>query len=232
MEDSDIELSYREEGSGTPFILLHGNGESSAYFEHQIGHFSRKYHVYAIDTRGHGRSQRGTAPFTIGQFARDLYAFLMGRHIRRAVILGFSDGSNIAMKLAIRHPEVVQALILDGGNLHPEDVRRAVQLPIEAGYRIAKCFASVSRAAKRRAEMLGLMVNDPFIEPSDLAAISAPTLVICGTRDVIREAHTRKIAENIPGARMVILKGNHFVANRHPEAFNQAVDDFLKTAGA
>ncbi|MCH4031203.1 MAG: hypothetical protein PUB14_03735 [Lachnospiraceae bacterium] len=49
---------------------------------------------------------------------------------------------------------------------------------------------------------------------------------------MIREAHTRKIAENIPGTRMVILKGNHFVANRHPEAFNQAVDDFLKTAGA
>ena len=59
---TDIQLHYREKGSGLPLILLHGNGENGNYFEHQIAYFSRNYRVIAVDTRGHGKSPRGTAP--------------------------------------------------------------------------------------------------------------------------------------------------------------------------
>ena len=72
----DIRLHYLEKGKGTPLLLLHGNGESAEYFEHQISFFSEKYHVYALDTRGHGKSPRGEAPFTLEQFALDLEAFM------------------------------------------------------------------------------------------------------------------------------------------------------------
>lgn len=72
----DIRLHYLEKGKGTPLLLLHGNGESAEYFEHQISFFSEKYHVYALDTRGHGKSSRGEAPFTLEQFALDLEAFM------------------------------------------------------------------------------------------------------------------------------------------------------------
>lgn len=58
----DIELFYREKGSGEPFILLHGNGEDSSYFEHQTAYFGNRYRVIAPDTRGHGASPRGDAP--------------------------------------------------------------------------------------------------------------------------------------------------------------------------
>ena len=88
----DIELFYREKGSGEPLILLHGNGEDGSYFVHQIEHFQSRYRVIALDTRGHGRSQRGSAPFTIRQFALDLYDFLRAHEIPSAVLLGFSDG--------------------------------------------------------------------------------------------------------------------------------------------
>lgn len=73
------------------------------------------------------------------------------------------------------------------------------------------------------------MVNDPNIEPEELAQITAPTLVICGTKDMIREDHTRKIAENIPNARLAILEGDHFVANKRSEEFNREVDRFLES---
>ena len=56
----DIRLFYREQGDGEPLVLLHGNGESGAYFKHQIPVFSRHYHVFAVDTRGHGQTPRGT----------------------------------------------------------------------------------------------------------------------------------------------------------------------------
>ena len=55
------------------------------------------------------------------------------------------------------------------------------------------------------------------------------TLVIAGTRDMIKEAHTRLIAESIPDARLVFVKGDHFIANRNPAEFNRAVLDFLQS---
>ena len=224
----DISLYYREKGNKEPFILLHGNGEDGSYFENQIDYFSDKYRVIALDTRGHGKSPRGNAPFTIEQFSRDLYDFMTGLEILNAIILGFSDGANIAMKFAIKHPNMVKALILNGGNLNPKGVKRTTQIPIEMGYRIANRFASKSPDAKRNAEMLGLMVNEPNISPAELSKITAPTLVICGKRDMIKESHTKEIAANIPSAKLSIIKGNHFIANKRAAAFNKEVDAFLK----
>lgn len=224
----DIALYYQEKGKGEPFILLHGNGEDGSYFQHQIEYFSSSYRVIAVDTRGHGKSPRGTVPFTIEQFSRDLSDFMAGLAIPRAVILGFSDGANIAMKFSMKYPYKVKALILNGGNLNPKGVKRSVQIPIEIGYKTAKRFASKSPDAKRNAEMLGLMVNEPQIERSDLSKITMPTLVICGTNDMIRESHTREIAENIPNAKLSTIKGNHFIANKRYTAFNKAVEEFLQ----
>ncbi len=224
----DISLYYREKGNKDPFILLHGNGEDGSYFENQIDYFSDRYRVIALDTRGHGKSPRGNAPFTIEQFSRDLYDFMTGLEISNAIILGFSDGANIAMKFAIKHSNMVKALILNGGNLNPKGVKRTTQIPIEMGYRIANRFASKSPDAKRNAEMLGLMVNEPNISPAELSKITAPTLVICGKRDMIKESHTKEIAANIPNAKLSIIKGNHFIANKRAAAFNKEVEAFLK----
>ena len=225
----DIKHFYIEKGTGKPVILLHGNGASSNYFEGQIDVFSEFYHVYAVDTRGHGRTPRGNMPFTIRQFADDLRGFMDGHGIGKAHLLGFSDGANIAMVFAIRHPDRVDRLILNGANMNAGGVKRRTQIPIEIGYRIAKRFAEKSDSARRNAEMLGLMVNDPNLTSGELAGIRAKTLVIAGTRDMIREAHTRTIAESIPDAKLVLLKGTHFIANRHPAEFNRAVLDFLQS---
>ena len=225
----DIEHFYLEKGTGNALILLHGNGESSDYFKGQIDEFAEQYHVYAIDTRGHGRTPRGEMPFTIRQFADDLLGFMDGHRIAKAHLLGFSDGANIAMVFAMRHPDRVDRLILNGANLNADGVKRSTQIPIEIGYRIARRFAGKSDSARRNAEMLGLMVNDPNVSPEELAGIQAKTLVIAGTRDMIRESHTCLIAESIPDARLVFVKGNHFIANKHPEEFNRAVLDFLQS---
>lgn len=224
----DIKLYYQEEGNGEPLILLHGNGEDSFYFKNQIDYFQSRYHVIALDTRGHGKSPRGDAPFTIEQFSCDLYNFMQMHQILNAVILGFSDGANIAMKFAMKHPDMVKALILNGGNINPAGVKRTVQIPIEIGYKIARRFADKSTDAKRNAEMLGLMVNEPNIKPSELSLITMPALVICGTKDMIKESHTKEIAEHLPNAKLTIVRGNHFIANKNPAAFNQAVDAFMK----
>ena len=223
----DITHHYIEQGSGEPLILLHGNGEDGSYFAHQMEPFSRHFRVIALDTRGHGKTPRGEAPFTIRQFAEDLHGFMDAHGIDRADLLGFSDGGNIAMVFALTHPERVNRLILNGANLDASGVKRSVQVPIEIGYRIAKLFANKSPEARKNAEMLGLMVNDPNVKPEELSRIQAPTLVIAGAKDMIKESHTRLIAAHIPGSELVIIPGNHFIANKEPEAFNKAVLQFL-----
>lgn len=226
----DIELHCEETGDGEPLVLLHGNGEDGTYFAHQIAHFSQRFRVLALDTRGHGKSPRGEAPFTIRQFARDLLAFLDARGIERAHLLGFSDGGNIALVFALAHPERVGKLVLNGANLNTRGVKRSVQVPIELGYRMARLFADLSAKARANAEMLGLMVNDPNVAPEELAALTAPTLVIAGENDMIREDHTRLIAERIPNARLAFVPGDHFVAAKNPAAFNREVERFLLEA--
>ena len=224
----DITHHYIEKGSGDPLILLHGNGEDCTYFSGQIDVFARDYHVYALDSRGQGKTPRGVAPFTIRQFADDLLSFMNERGIDRAHLLGFSDGGNTALIFALKYPVRVKRLILCGANLDAGGVKPSVQIPIEIGYRFAKLFARRSEGARRHAELLGLMVNDPDVRPEALARIQAPTLVVAGTRDMIRQKHTRLIAASIPGAQLVILDGDHFVANKRPKAFNEAVLDFLR----
>lgn len=224
----DIDHFFIEKGQGEALILLHGNGENCDYFQGQTDEFARFFHVYAIDTRGHGKTPRGNAPFSIRQFADDLLDFMDAHQIRKAHLLGFSDGGNIAMIFAMKHPDRVNRLILNGANLDAKGVKPSVQIPIEIGYRIAKIFARISQTAKLNAEMLGLMVNDPNVSPEELMKIQAKTLVIAGTQDMIKDEHTRLIAQSIPNAQLVILEGNHFIANKCPQAFNEAVLKFLK----
>ena len=223
----DIRHYFIEKGQGEPLILLHGNGESCEYFRGQMDAFARRYHVYAVDTRGHGKTPRGERPFTIRQFADDLRCFMDEHGIEKAHLLGFSDGGNIAMIFAMRYPERVDRLILNGANLDTRGVKRAVQIPVEIGYRMAKLFSGRSEAARANAEMLGLMVNDPNVRPEELEAIRAKTLVIAGTKDLIKPSQTRQIAEHIPDSRLVFVEGNHFIAGKNPEEFNRAVLDFL-----
>lgn len=221
----DIELFYTKQGSGPPLLLLHGNGEDGTYFIHQMAEFSRDFTVYAIDTRGHGQSPRGRAPFTISQFAEDLLAFMDQQGLTKADILGFSDGGNIALTFALRHPDRVRRLILNGANLDPKGVKPLVQLPIVAGYHLAAL--SKSPKAKVHRELLGLMVNEPHIAPAELKKLSMSVLVMAGTQDMIRERHTRLIAASIPGARLALIPGDHFIANKEPAAFNRAVRTFF-----
>ena len=221
----DIELFYTKQGSGPPLLLLHGNGEDGTYFVHQIEEFSRDFTVYAIDTRGHGRSPRGTAPFTISRFADDLLAFMDKHGLEQADILGFSDGGNIALTFALRHPDRVRRLILNGANLDPKGVKPLVQLPIILVYHFASLFKSPKARAK--AELLGLMVGEPHIDPAELQTLTMPVLVMAGTKDMIQDRHTRLIAASIPGARLALIPGDHFIANKEPAAFNRAVRTFF-----
>ena len=243
----DITLNVMERGSGKPLVLLHGNGESLEYFKSQIRYFSHSYRVIAVDTRGHGGSERGSAPFTLKQFAKDLKALLDTMGIRKISLLGFSDGGNIALIFALKYPDSVERLILNGANLNPFGMKASALIPIAFEYAAAVVKASggsdalrhmtggedrkisaQKREAVRKKELFGLMIREPWIRPKHLQEISCPTLVIAGTKDMIRTSHTRLIAKRIRSTRLVLLRGDHFIAAERSRAFNRAVERFLR----
>lgn len=226
----DIELYYQEKGQGAPFVLLHGNGQDGSYFKAQVDYFSENYRMITVDTRGHGKSPRGTAPFTMAQFADDLNYLLEKLKLPPVILLGFSDGANIAIKFTLKYPEKVKALILNGSNLNTKGVKSTTQFFINLGYKIAKKFAHKSAEAKQNAEILGLMVNEPNIDAKELNQIKIPILVIAGTKDMIKESHTREIISSIPHSQLVFIPGDHFIAEKKPTDFNHAVDEFLSKA--
>lgn len=208
-------------------LLLHGNGEEHGYFQHQIEHFSKSHRVIAIDTRGHGKSPMGEKEFSIKQFAQDLDDFMVEMGLEKAIILGFSDGANIAMEFALAHRDKVSKLILNGGNIETFGVKAIYQIPTVLEYWWLNVLGIFTDRMRQRKMLLRLMVKEPHITPTQLATLNMPTLVIAGTNDMIRESHTKYIASSIPNSVLKIIPGDHFVAAKNPLCFNEAVKSFI-----
>jgi len=222
-------LNFTEKGYGAPLILLHGNGESSGYFVNQIDRFANEYRVIAVDTRGHGASPRGNKPFTLETFADDLKNLLDSLNIEKANILGFSDGGNIAVIFALKYPERVASLVLNGANLFPSGLKSSFLIPVKVLFAVFSLLSHFSRRAKRRSELLYLMAKQPNIQPERLSSIKCPVLVIAGTQDVIKEKHTKLIAASLPDSSLCFLKGGHSIAKTNSLEFNSAVEKFLNS---
>lgn len=225
----NFSLNFTEKGYGAPLILLHGNGESSGYFVNQIDRFANEYRVIAVDTRGHGASPRGNKPFTLETFADDLKNLLDSLNIEKANILGFSDGGNIAVIFALKYPERVASLVLNGANIFPSGLKSSFLIPVKVLFAVFSLLSHFSRRAKRRSELLYLMAKQPNIQPERLSGIKCPVLVIAGTQDVIKEKHTKLIAASLPDSSLCFLKGGHSIAKTNSVEFNSAVEKFLNS---
>ena len=192
-----IDLYYEKTGQGPPLILLHGNGESCRIFRWAMAQFAASHTVYAIDSRGHGKSARVKA-LHYADMAEDVAAFIAALGLERPCLYGFSDGGIIGLLLAIEHPGLLSSLAVSGANITPDGVKAGWLRAVRLGY-------FVTRNSKYK-----LMRDEPNITEEQLAQVKTPTLVLAGEKDLIRDAHTREIAAAIPGARLRILPGeNH-----------------------
>lgn len=224
----DIKLNYIEMGEGKPLIMIHGNEESCEYFKGQMPYFAGKgYRCIAPDSRAHGDTPRGTAPLTIRQMTDDIIAFMDELGIDKADFIGFSDGGNIMLIMAMKYPERIGKMVVDGANLDLTGVADWAVEWVMGVYNEAKEKADTDPEAKLKMEVFGLMVNDPNIDPEDLTKINVPTLVMAGEEDLILKEHTELIASKIPGAELAFCEGDHFCAREKPEAFNAIVGPFL-----
>ena len=221
----DIQLSYTKAGAGKPLVLLHGNGEDATTLKNQIEYFADQYCVYAINTRGHGQTPRGTAPFTITQFAQDLHGFLQQHNLENIRLVGFSDGGNIALVFAARYAQKVCKLVVCGANLKPSGMRWIALAPCWLQWLF---YVLRGKQGKQKRELMELMLLQPHISAADLSRIKAPVLVLAGTQDLVAARHTKKIAAQICNSKLMFIKGGHWLPQAKPSLFNAAVDAFLK----
>lgn len=213
---------------GEVLVLLHGNSESIIYFQPQIEYFKDKYQVLAIDSRGHGESSFGSGTLSLGAMANDVVNVAESLGLNKINLLGFSDGANIAMLVAMKNPGLIDKLILVGGNLHPIGMTPGSLLLVWFGYISSKLAGVVDKRNKLYHEFFSLMIKEPRLKARDLSTIKAKTLVMAGGRDMIRRSHTKLIAKSIKNAELKIIEeGDHFISNRMPDEFNEIVDEFL-----
>ncbi|MDR0951624.1 MAG: alpha/beta hydrolase [Oscillospiraceae bacterium] len=191
-----VNLYYEKVGSGKPLILLHGNGESGKIFDKAIPVLSEHYTVYCLDTRGHGKSSK-VSEYHYEDMARDLLGFIHELNLDRPIVYGFSDGGITALLAASYEPESVSRLIVSGANTDPRGVK-------PFWYYAGQVIYTLSF---KRNSLMKLMLTEPNITAEQLGKIEAPVTVIVGSRDLIRESHTRELAEHIKHSTLKILPG-------------------------
>ncbi|MDR1084630.1 MAG: alpha/beta hydrolase [Deltaproteobacteria bacterium] len=188
-----VELFYKKSGSGPPLLLLHGNGEDHTIFNKLGEKLGRHFTLYAIDSRGHGQSQRAEV-FSYDLMAEDVYLFIQDLNLKKIHVIGFSDGAIISLLLSLKHPEVINKMALLGVNLKPADFTD-------------KSLGYINRVYwDTRDPLFKLMLDEPNIELSLLENIAAPTYVLAGESDIIKREIFFKVAETIPNSKLKILK--------------------------
>ena len=215
-EVNGTKIYYEKMGSGRPMILLHGNGEDHTTFSEAMEILKDDFTLYALDTRGHGRSS-ASENLHYRTFAEDTKAFIDALAIEKPLVLGFSDGAITALILAFTYPDSVSAIISAGANTEPAG------LTDEATEEIKKEYDAT------HSKLLALMLKEPRISEEELKTIKTPVLVVAGEDDAVRIEDTEKIAASIPNAKLHILAGeNHISYIWHSGKIARIIQDEIK----
>nr|ABQ11270.1 lipase/esterase [uncultured bacterium] len=252
-----VKIHWNEEGAGEPLLLIMGLGYPSAAWYRTRPALSRKYRTIALDNRGVGQSDMPPGPYPIPVMASDAAAVLDAAGVESAHVFGISMGGMISQEFALQYPNRVRSLILGctaaGG---PNAVRadqdatnmvmargamtqeEAAQAAIPFIYdpstprNVIDEDLAIRRPWFPRQEAYNAQLQGIIAWESDsrLDKITAPTLVIHGDSDrLVPPGNGKRIAEKIPGARLVMLRqASHIFTTDQPAAAQKAILEFLQ----
>jgi 3-oxoadipate enol-lactonase len=247
-----VRIHYEVHGDGPPMVLIHANPFDRRLFTHQIASFAPHFRLIALDIRGYGRSDKPETPFTLQDMADDVLAVCAQEKIARAIFMGVSVGSGIALLIGLEHPEMCDAIILVGGSSKgganisarvagytSNDLRgyqrshiRELVAPgfceTRLGAWMLDLFSAQAHELSGRCIAQIFRAREACDMQARLAGMRPPTLVINGAHDVSLQ-RGGETAAMIPGAKHVVLPGTgHACCIEDPAAFDRAVIDFLK----
>jgi pimeloyl-ACP methyl ester carboxylesterase len=238
----EVQGYYEVHGTGEPVLLLHGGFCSAENWAAQIEALSAHYEVHVPERPGHGRTPDRPGPITYAGMVADSLTYLDAAGLGSAHVIGFSDGAITGLLLAIDHPERVCSLVSISANLDPSVLEDgnddAATVTTDApedpdDVEIHDAYVRLSPDGPEHAEvildkLMHMWLSEPDIPVTDLARISAPTLILAGDHDSIPLEHSVTIYRSIPGASMcVVPEAGHLAIRQRPEIVNRALLDFL-----
>ncbi|ASJ76296.1 alpha/beta fold hydrolase [Granulosicoccus antarcticus] len=237
--------------SAATILLLHGLGSSTLDWSEQIPALLPVYDVLVVDLRGHGQSDKPTGPYSIRQMANDIARAL---ELSKLHVVGLSMGAQIALQLALDHPDIVATVtaVNSPADMKPRRVRDKLAVMQRkllvrllgmrlVGQVIAGRLLPGDEFAERRQLFANRWAdNDPAsyraslnaildwdITP-ELSHISQAILVIAASDDYTPLAWKQRIVELAPNALMVVIENSrHAIPVERPQAFNAALLEFL-----
>ncbi len=251
-----IQLAYHDQGSGEPLLLVHAFPLSSAMWQPQQDELSKRYRVITPDLRGFGQSELGEIPTSLDHYADDLLVLLDKLQIDQVTLAGLSMGGYIAFALLRKQPNRFKALILadtkatqdseEGKQKREENARIALEQGQDAiadrmiPNLLAKDTPDSLKDGVRQIirgnarEAVAAALRSMAVRPDSTAllrTIAIPTLIIVGEQDMLTTPDdARAMGEHISQSRLVTIPNVAHLSNLEaPEAFNQAIDDWLST---
>jgi pimeloyl-ACP methyl ester carboxylesterase len=222
---ADLPLYYEwhgvADGSRPALLLIHGGGSTiESNWGRLIPALEGSHRMLAVELQGHGRTGSGNRPASFEGSADGVAALLAELRAGPVDVLGFSNGGQVAIQLAIRHPAAVRRLVAASAPFRRDGmidgfwdgIAAATFADLPQPYREADIAVSGDPAHAERMFHLDreLMLTGFTDFPAELVASStAPTLVIAADRDVIRTEHAVRLASLIPAARLLIVPGTH-----------------------
>ncbi len=255
-------IHYTIDGTQGPWLVLsHSLGCDLSMWDSQMAALVGRYRVLRYDTRGHGRSGTGAAPYTLEQLAEDALKLMDHVGIDKATWVGFSMGGMIGQTFALKYPQRVQALVLaDTTSQHgatPQSVwderirvARAQGIGPLVQPAIGRWFtASFLETEPAAVAAVSQVIASTSIEgwtgacaaiasvhtTDDLPCIDCPALVIVGEYDIGTPlAASLDMHRYLPHSTLaVIADAAHMTCIEQPERFNRALRMFLdSTVGA
>ncbi|MGH9242911.1 MAG: alpha/beta fold hydrolase [Acidimicrobiales bacterium] len=226
---------YDERGEGEPLGLLHGGVVDTRFFDQNIDPLAERFHVYAVDLRGHGHTADVEGPFTYDAFAQDTIEFLETVVGGPAHLVGHSVGAAVSMFVTLRRPDLVRKLVMvSSGFHHHAAIGSGGEIdvePVVAAF--GESYGAVSPDGQDHypvvvRKVLEMGAREPELDASDLSGITNRTLVMCGDDDIITLEHTIDMYRAIPNSELAIVPGtSHFVLQEKAAACNAIIIDFL-----
>lgn len=219
-EVNGIKMYYEIYGDGKPLVLLHGGGSTiQTTFATVIPMLAKHRKLIAVELQAHGRTSDREADVTFEQDADDVAALLKNLNIDKADFFGFSNGGTTTVQIAIRHPEIVDKIILGSAlckrNGVPEGFwgfmkqAQLANMPEELKAAYIQVAPNPKGLQIMHDKDVKRMVNFKDIPDEQIKSIKAPTLIIIGDRDVIKPEHAIEMNRQIANSELAIIPGVH-----------------------
>jgi pimeloyl-ACP methyl ester carboxylesterase len=222
---------YERGGSGRPLILLHGGGETvESSYSLQLAALTKGHDVIAPEQVGQGHTPDVPGPLTYTGMMEDTVALMKQLDISNADVVGWSDGGNIALMLAVKHPELVRRIVASGANYAPDGITADELADTQRELDKAQTDDPDSFNTK----LLKMWMVSPTkdeLSIETLKKVGKPVLILVGDHDVIRHRHTLELFHALPKGQLCVLPDTgHSTFNARPEWVNPILLTFLDSS--